>query len=127
VSPHDQGPGGDDEGAAFVRPYALVRGRTRAQDVPDLPVESIVETVRGALARHLPLEQGAIVERCTEPCSVAELAVHLHLPVGVCRVLVDDLLKAGAVHVHLPAGGRQADGRVDRVLLERVLAGLEAL
>jgi hypothetical protein len=127
VSPHDQGPGGDDERTALVRPYALVRGRTRAQEVPALPVESVVEAAPGAAARQLPLEQGAIVRRCADPCSVAELAVHLTVPVGVCRILVDDLVRAGAVHVHLPVSGRQADGQVDRVLLERVLAGLEAL
>lgn len=128
MSPRDDLDGlEDDDGPNLVRPYALVRGRTRADASPTLPVEAIVVTSHRGSASQLPLEQGAIVRRCAEPCSVAELAVHLKVPVGVTRVLVDDLLQAGAVQVHLPVPGHLADGRVDRGLLERVLAGLEAL
>ena len=50
----------------------------------------------------------------------------LRVPVGVVRVLVADLTAEGFVHVNLPLDP-DADGAVDRVLLERVLAGLEAL
>lgn len=117
---------GHGERSALVRPYALVRGRTRTGRA-DLPVEAIVETTDAGAATHLPREEGAIVRRCAEPCSVAELAVHLRIPVGVTRVLVTDLLDAGTVRVHLPQRGAAADGAPDRVLLERVLAGLEAL
>ena len=42
------------------------------------------------------------------------------------RVLVGDLANEGFVHVNLPLA-RHEDGTVNRVLLERVLAGLEAL
>ena len=117
----------DDEGAALVRPYALVRGRTRTESAGPLPVEAIVETTDSGASQHLALEKGAILRRCIEPCSVVELSVHLKVPVGVTRVLVGDLMRMGAVVVHLPVPGHLADGRVDRVLLERVLAGLEAL
>ena len=49
------------------------------------------------------------------------------LPIpGVIRVLVSDLTSEGLVRVNLPLDPN-ADGAVDRVLLERVLAGLEAL
>lgn len=123
----DLEPPEDDERPSLVRPYALVRGRTGAEAAPALPVETLVETTGLGASSHLPLEQGAIVRRCAELCSVAELAAHLKLPVGVTRVLVDDLLSVGAVQVHLPVPGHLADGWVDRVLLERVLAGLEAL
>jgi hypothetical protein len=116
-----------DEGAALVRPYALVGGRTRTESSPGLPVEAIVETTEDGAVARLALEKGAILQRCLEPCSVVELSVHLKVPVGVTRVLVGDLLRMGAVRVHLPVPGHLADGRVDRVLLERVLAGLEAL
>ena len=127
MSGRDLDPMAAHEGPGLVRPYALVRGRTRVTDSPSLPVEAIVETTAAGVSANLPLEQGAIVRRCSEPCSVAELAVHLKVPVGVTRILVDDLLGAGAVRVHLPVSAHLPDGRVDRVLLERVLAGLEAL
>ncbi len=127
MSPRLPEPPPGDEGASLVRPYALVRGRTRTADAAVLPVEAIVETTGAGAGSHLPLEQGAIVDRCTEPCSVAELAAHLRVPVGVTRVLVGDLVRAGVVRIHLPAAARTGDATVDRVLLERVLAGLEAL
>lgn len=127
MSSRDAGAGEEpDEGAALVRPYALVRGRTRTgQDT--LPVEAIVETTDSAAGATLPREQGAIVRRCTDPCSVAELAVHLRLPIGVTRVLVTDLLDLDAVRIHRPEPAMAADGAPDRALLERVLAGLESL
>jgi hypothetical protein len=127
VSPRLPEPPAGDEGPALVRPYALVRGRTRTADAVVLPVEAIVETIADGAGARLPREQGAIVDRCVEPCSVAELSVHLHVPVGVTRVLVGDLIEAGAVRVHLPTSVHAPDGTVDRALLERVLAGLEAL
>ncbi len=124
---HDLEPADDDEGPALVRPYALVRGRTRTESTPGLPVEAIVETTPDGAATRLAHEKGEILRRCVEPCSVVELSVHLKVPVGVTRVLVGDLMRMGGVRVHLPVPGHLADGRVDRVLLERVLAGLEAL
>jgi hypothetical protein len=117
----------DDEGAALVRPYALVRGRTRTEAMSGLPVEAIVETTESGASTRLALEKGAILRRCMEPCSVVEISAHLDVPIGVARVLVGDLMRMDAVIVHLPVPGHLADGRVDRVLLERVLAGLEAL
>ena len=117
----------DDEGSALVRPYALVRGRTRSESAPAMPVEAIVETTESGASTRLALEKGAILRQCVHPCSIVELSVHLKVPVGVTRVLVGDLIRMGAVIVHLPIPGHLPDGRVDRVLLERVLAGLEAL
>ena len=116
----------DDEGPSLVRPYALVRGRTRTNTSAAIPVESIVVTEGGADGAELLLERFAIVQLCRRPHSVAEVSAHLRLPVGVVRVLVADLAAEGHVHVNLPLDPR-ADGVVDRSLLERVLAGLEAL
>ena len=54
------------------------------------------------------------------------MSARLEFPVGVARVLVGDLAAEGFVHVNLPLSPSE-DGTVDRVLLELVLAGLEAL
>lgn len=123
---HDGDWGDDGATAARVRPYALVRGRTRAGAGAPLPVESIAVTIGGGAPAGVSPECAAIAARCETPSSVAELSAHLGLPVGVVRVLVADLVTAGVLHVHLP-DSRRADGTVDRALLERVLAGLEAL
>lgn len=125
MNPRDLEP--DDDGPALVRPYALVRGRTRtgSAESETLPVEAIVVTLDGR-AERLGLERGAIVALCATPHSIAEVSAHVHLPVGVVRVLVADLRNEGIVQVNLPIEPG-ADGTTDRALLERVLAGLEAL
>lgn len=109
-----------------MRPYMLVRGRTRHGAAAPLPVEAIVVTGASAPLEALQLEAGAIARLCRRPYSVAEVAAHLRLPIGVVRVLVADLSAQGHVRVDLPLDPQCGDG-ADRVLLERVLAGLEAL
>ena len=111
---------------SLVRPYALVRGRTRRGSAEVLPVESVIVSKLAVDAAELQLEPAAIVRLCGSPYSVAEVSSRLSLPVGVVRVLVADLAADGYVEVNRPVDPR-ADGTVDRGLLERVLAGLEAL
>jgi hypothetical protein len=109
----------------LVRPYALTGGRTRHAG-SDLAIEAVVvSTQQGQRAvDDLALERGAIVRWCASPTSIAELAGRLGAPLGVVRVLVGDLSVLGLVDVHAPAPAAIA---TDRSLLERVLAGLEAL
>lgn len=126
MSPRDLGLGAATDGPSLVRPYALVRGRTRTGTSGTIPVEAIVVTESDADGSGLLLERAAIVRLCQGPHSVVEVSALLKVPVGVARVLVADLAAEGFVHVNLPPDP-QADGTVDRVLLERVLAGLEAL
>ena len=77
-------------------------------------------------SKELLLEPAAIVRLCQRPHSLAEISARLSLPVGVVRVIVADLSADGFVEVNLPLDPRAGD-TVDRGLLERVLAGLEAL
>ena len=111
---------------SLVRPYALVQGRTRRGSAAPLPIEAVIVTEVSAEAADLQLERAAIVRLCRRPHSVAEISARLALPVGVVRVLVADLSADGFVAVNLPLDAR-AGHPVDSVLLERVLAGLEAL
>jgi len=111
---------------SLVRPYALVRGRTRAGSAAPLPVEAIIVTDDSVNASGLQLEPEAIVRLCRRPYSVAEVSALLAVPVGVVRVLVADLSADGFVQVNLPLDPTAGD-TVDRSILERVLAGLEAL
>lgn len=116
----------DPSEPSLVRPYALVRGRTRRGSAAPLPVETVIVAKPADDAAGLQLEPAAIVRLCRSPNSLAEVSARLSLPVGVVRVLVADLVADGHVDVNLPLDPRP-DGTVDRVLLERVLAGLEAL
>lgn len=104
-----------------LRPFLLTDGRVAAS----IPIEAqVVATVRGrAEARTLPAEHRDIVELCFAPLAVAEVAAHLTLHVGVVRVLVDDLSRAGHLHAYLP----QAETATDAEVLQRVIAGLRAI
>ncbi|MQA15339.1 MAG: DUF742 domain-containing protein, partial [Pseudonocardiaceae bacterium] len=111
-----------EDSAAAVRPYTWTRGRTRP--VHDLAVEALVSTTEHGhdVAALTSVEHRAIAELCQGPCSVAELAALLALPLGVVRVLLSDMTDLGLVVVHPTAGG---SGDVpDMALMERVLSGL---
>lgn len=111
-----------DNGGLRVRPYAITGGRTRSR--AEVEIESIVyRTPKGEAAESLPLERGQIVALLTSPQSTAEISARLHLPLGVARVVIGDLIEEGYVAIN----SRSATGRPDLRLLERVLDGLQAL
>jgi hypothetical protein len=122
------GPGGVDGGSSGlrVRSYVLTGGRTRGG--ADLPFEALIQvTPRGRQALPgLALERRDIIAQCHGSVSVAEISAHLHLPLGVARVLVGDMVREGLLTSSAPDSSRNGD-RPDRRLLERVLDGLQSL
>lgn len=111
-----------DHLGSLVRPYAVTGGRTKTHH--ELAVEALVSTTEHGYhesASRLP-EFQLICGLCRELRSVAEIASHLNVPLGVARVLVGDMVDEGLVRVHQPA-----QGRPHRALLERVLNGLRKL
>jgi hypothetical protein len=115
---------GQDELGPLVRPYALTGGRTRPS--VELAVEALVSTTySGTLAEsRLPRERAAIIQLCMETRSVAEVAAHLKVPLGVARVLVADMADDLLVRVYEP---QSLDEAAHVALLERVLSGLRRL
>lgn len=109
----------------MVRSYAVTGGRTRS-GAEDLPLEALVATTPAGRAKadQLAFEKRSISELCHSPLSIAEIAAHLSIPLGVARVLVSDMSEQDLVAVH-QAGA--ADDRPDIELLERVLNGIRAL
>jgi hypothetical protein len=107
--------------------YALARRPEHQADPADeVPWEAMVTATRvgtDSLAR-LQFEQARIVELCQRPKSVAEVAAHLGVPVGVARLLVAELRDVGMVTAHEPRFG--GDGRPSGELLDRLLAGLRS-
>ncbi|MFI5608406.1 DUF742 domain-containing protein [Amycolatopsis sp. NPDC051903] len=108
-----------------VRPYARTRGRTRSDH--NLALEALVSTsddgrrYRGVRS----IEHRRICDLCLDTRSVAEIAAHLHLPLGVVKVLVGDMADIGLVLIHqtdLVLGDRSS-----REFMERVLQGLRNL
>lgn len=117
----------DAEAGRVVRPYALIQGRTRATH-HDLDVIAIVRTAENAENKvppsfHLGPEHRAILNLCQQPDSVAEISAKLHLPLGVVRVLLDDLLDHELVIVRRPTPVAQLPSEG---VLKEVIHGLEA-
>jgi len=76
----------------FVRPFVITGGRTRAAD-ESLRMETMVHAI-SAPNEDLAFEHAQILEACLDPCSIAELAADVGVPLGVMMVLVGDLVHA---------------------------------
>jgi hypothetical protein len=106
----------------LARPYLLTGGRTRS-DGPDLAIETLIITSEAGNRQmeQLQAEHGEIISLCHLPRSLAEVAALVHLPLGVTRVLVGDMVGDGLLSV------QQNSGEVELPFLERLLDGLRAL
>ncbi|MFF1837214.1 DUF742 domain-containing protein [Streptomyces sp. NPDC058231] len=107
----------------FVRSYVITGGRR----LPSADEMSLLTLVVLAPDRELPPQASPEVRAIWELCaggylSVAEVAGHLGLPVGVARLLVTDLFEQG--HLLRRAAPPPAQA-VDRTILEEVLHGLQ--
>ena len=116
---------GDGDGPALARPYSWTEGRTEPS--VELAVEARVQTTAhgAAMPQRRASAQWTVAQLCIQPRSVAEIAAHLGVPLGVARVLVADLLSEDLVFVQATlTEDAGADER--RELIERVLSGLRA-
>lgn len=111
--------------AAFtpVRPYVLTGGRTRVR--LELRIETLVSTVPSPVAPRVDSgEKATVLTLCAQPRSVSEVAALASVPLGVARVLIDDLATEGRVTVH---GISSAEDGPSMALMDRVLSGLRRL
>jgi hypothetical protein len=109
-----------------VRPYVLTGGRVRSEG-DDVRLDTLVQASPGqSHPAVLSTEQRAILAGLAGSyLTVAEIASRLQLPLGVARVLVADLVAAGALQVH---GSGPGDGRYLVLdVLESVFDGISAL
>ncbi|MBK1785363.1 DUF742 domain-containing protein [Prauserella cavernicola] len=111
--------------SGLVRPYFRTRGRTKPDY--DLAIEALVSTSdRGRkLDRVRVPEHRSICGLCLDTRSVAEVAAHLRLPLGVVRVLVGDVAGLGLVLVH--SATAMVGDRPSIEFMERVLSGLRRI
>ncbi|WP_411090474.1 DUF742 domain-containing protein [Streptomyces sp. 049-1] len=88
------------EESAFVRTYAVTRGRTKPRHL--LALETVLEAGQGKPGPAQAEECEEILALCRErQRSVVELAGRLGRPVTAVKVLVSDLLDANALVVPL--------------------------
>ncbi len=111
-------------GARFVRQFALTGGRAAAADV--LAIETMVMSTLAPVddVGILAPEHEAIIELARQPVSIAEVAAHIRLHLGVARVLVADLIRGG--HLSVVSQATDPDGP-DLEVLERLLDAFRKL
>lgn len=107
-----------DDADSFVRPYVITAGRTVGA-AGDIAIETLV--VATASSSTLSPDYAAVVDLCTEPLSVAEIAVHMRQPIGVARVLVADLTASNHVEQYATAVSEGAE------IVRRLLNGIRSL
>lgn len=107
----------------LIRPYILTCGRTRPRHALDL--HALVHTTEHGrtTTRALPGEHESIRKLCRSAHSVAEIAALVNVPLGVARILIDDMEEQGLISVTLPP--QEDEHSVE--LLSRVLEGLRQL
>ena len=84
----------------FLRQYALTQGRVHSVG-RDLPLDTLVQVSGTGRDRRatVPHEQAAVLDLADRPVSIAEIGAHLHVHLGIARVLVSDLCASGMVAV----------------------------
>ncbi|MEO3794530.1 DUF742 domain-containing protein [Nonomuraea sp. B10E15] len=111
----------DEDAGPIVPAYLLTRGRTvPASEAIDL-IAVIITSGGLTTPRGLDPEHLIILQKCTQPTRLVDVAAELNLPIGVIRVLVGDLHARQLVQVEHPPPAPDA-----KVLLE-VISGLKAL
>ncbi|MEU9702898.1 DUF742 domain-containing protein [Streptomyces sp. NPDC047981] len=115
----------EPEAAELVRPYVITKGR----GLPDEEQLSLVTLVTASADHHqrptrLSPEEQSMLDLCTAGyLSVAEVAGHTRLPIGVVRILLSALTEGGYLITRPPV---QRAALADRDILEEVLNGLRA-
>lgn len=117
-------------GGRIVRPYTMTGGRT-ATDSPVIALEALVAATPDGMRRRRQYkwESAEIISRSRRETAVIELAALLEVPIGVIRVLADDLRAQGAITITDPPVEMVADpgGEVYTNLLHKVLDGIKSL
>ena len=108
----------------WVRPYTATYGRTQPSTTLDL-MSLVKATGRGRVSLdRLGYEHAEALRLCHTPIAVAEVAAHLHQPANVAKVLLSDLIDAGAVIAKPPAHDSYSN---NPEILEALLVGLRNL
>ncbi|GAB2736757.1 DUF742 domain-containing protein [Streptomyces bullii] len=115
----------EHEAAELVRPYVITRGR----DLPSEDKFSLITLVTTASDQRqrpnrLSPEEQQLLDMCAGGyLSVAEIAGHTQLPLGVLKILLSSLAEGGYLITRAPVPRAHL---ADAQLLQEVLDGLHA-
>jgi hypothetical protein len=112
----------DEAAGPIVRPYAVSRGRTRSRGEQ---FDLMAVVVGGTPSRQdrfwLDSEHLRVLRLCRRPVTVADLTSDMDLPVGVVRVLLEDLKEKGLISVRMPeTRSYERDMRILRTVLDEL-------
>ncbi|MCY0939945.1 MULTISPECIES: DUF742 domain-containing protein [Streptomyces] len=113
----------EPETAELVRPYVITKGRGLPNE-EQLSLITLVTAAGDQLQRPTQLspEEQGLLDLCTAGfLSVAEIAGHTRLPMGVVKILLSALTEGGYLITRPPV---QRAPLTDRHILEEVLNGL---
>ena len=117
-------------GGRIVRPYTMTGGRA-GTDTPLIALEALVAATPEGMRKRdqFKWETAEIIRRSRRETAVIELAALLEVPIGVIRVLADDLRAQGLVTITDPPPelGADAERQVYTDLLHKVLDGIKSL
>ncbi|MFD8966851.1 DUF742 domain-containing protein [Streptomyces sp. NPDC059568] len=112
------------EAAPLVRPYVITNGRNLLDDDDFSLITLVTVAAEGPRTGHLDPEKLRLLDLCAGGyLSVAEIAGHTSLPVGVVKILLSDLTEQGYLVTRAPIPPAKL---VERHILEEVLNGLQA-
>jgi hypothetical protein len=108
----------------LVRPYVITNGRDLPYDNAFSLTTLVTATQAAQHGRVLAPESRRVLDLCSGGyLSVAEVAAHAGLPLGVIRILLAELTENGLITARAPIPAAQ---RTDEKLLQDVLSGLKA-
>jgi hypothetical protein len=119
ITPGEQEP----EAAPLVRPYVITNGRGLPENDQFNLITLVTASEKLPSSQYDP-EKRRLLDLCGGGyLSVAEIAGHLGLPIGIVKVLLSDLSSDGYLVTRAPAPPAQL---VDVSVLQEVLDGLQA-
>jgi hypothetical protein len=115
--------GSPGESPELVRPYVITNGRG-LEGTEKFNLITLVTAADRPRPAHLDPEKHRLLDLCGGGMlSVAEIAGHMRLPIGIVKVLLSDLSTEGYLVVRPPVPRAQL---ADVSLLQEVLDGLQA-
>ncbi|AGZ40541.1 hypothetical protein AFR_11260 [Actinoplanes friuliensis DSM 7358] len=110
----------DEAAGRLVRPYTVSNGRT--EPTTRMELLSMVRATGRLPHGRLEPDHAEALGLCSTPTTVAEISARLRLPAVVTKILLSDLVDAGAVDTRSPGPAAEP---TNTAVLETILNALQ--